>query len=313
MLRIALLLIPFYAARRSLLRVADGLRAVDFFKAAAVIFGVGLLSAAWAESPDIAGRVQFVVGEVSAADRDGATRALGKRDDIFEGDTVTTGPSASAQIMMIDGARIAVRPNSAFMVNEYRAPSADDIGASILTLLKGGFRTLSGLIGEESAQYRIDTPCCSIGLRGTDHAVFHIPEGEENAYGGGEAGTYNRVYKGATFLESAGVTLDITPQTDAGFAARGQPPVFVPDIPETAEGAVVLAPSEDEDEKSDDSEAAESESEESESEDESENETETADADDSNSESDDAECRRLKVKPKPPMPTTATAEAMTPF
>ncbi len=253
MLRIALLFIPFYAARRSLRRFADGLRAVDFFKAAAVIFGVGLLSAAWAESPDIAGRVQFVVGEVSAADRDGAARALGKRDDIFEGDTVTTGPSASAQIMMIDGARIAVRPNSAFMVNEYRAPSADDIGASILTLLKGGFRTLSGLIGEESAQYRIDTPCCAIGLRGTDHAVFHIPEGEEDTYGGGEAGTYNKVYKGATFLESAGVTLDITPQTDAGFAARGQPPVFVPDIPETAEGAVVLAPSEDEDEKSDES------------------------------------------------------------
>ena len=271
MLRIALLFIPFYAARRSLRRFADGLRAVDFFKAVAVIFGVGLLSAAWAESPDIAGRVQFVVGEVSAADRDGAARALGKRDAIFEGDTVTTGPSASAQIMMIDGARIAVRPNSAFMVNEYRAPSADDVGASILTLLKGGFRTLSGLIGEESARYRIDTPCCAIGLRGTDHAVFHIPAGEEDAYGGGEAGTYNKVYEGATFLESAGVTLDITPQTDAGFAARGQPPVFVPDIPETAEGAIVLAPSE-----------------ESESEDESENETETADADDSNSESDDA-------------------------
>ena len=109
MLRIALLLIPFYAARRSLLRVADGLRAVDFFKAVAVIFGVGLLSAAWAESPDIAGRVQFVVGEVSAADRDGAARALGKRDDIFEGDTVTTGPSASAQIMMIDGGRAHCR------------------------------------------------------------------------------------------------------------------------------------------------------------------------------------------------------------
>ena len=253
MLRIALLFIPFYAARRSLLRFADGLRAVDFFKAVAVIFGVGLLSAAWAESPDIAGRVQFVVGEVSAADRDGAARALGKRDAIFEGDTVTTGASASAQIMMIDGARIAVRPNSAFMVNEYRAPSADDVGASILTLLKGGFRTLSGLIGEKPARYRINTQCCSIGLRGTDHAVFHIPEGEENAYGGGEAGTYNKVYKGATFLESAGVTLDITPQTDAGFAARGQPPVFVPDIPETAEGAVVLAPSEDENEESDDS------------------------------------------------------------
>ena len=175
------------------------------------------------------------------------------------------------------------------MVNEYRAPSADDIGASILTLLKGGFRTLSGLIGEESARYRIDTPCCSIGLRGTDHAVFHIPEGEEDAYGGGEAGTYNRVYKGATFLESAGVTLDITPQTDAGFAARGQPPVFVPDIPETAEGAVVLAPSEDEDEESEESEAAENESEESESEDESESETETADTDDSNSETETAD------------------------
>ena len=308
MLRIALLLIPFYAARRSLLRVADGLRAVDFFKAVAVIFGVGLLSAAWAESPDIAGRVQFVVGEVSAADRDGATRALGKRDAIFEGDTVTTGPSASAQIMMIDGARIAVRPNSAFMVNEYRAPSADDVGASILTLLKGGFRTLSGLIGEESAQYRVDTPCCSIGLRGTDHAVFHIPAGEEDTYGGGEAGTYNRVYKGATFLESAGVTLDITPQTDAGFAARGQPPVFVPDIPETAEGAVVLAPSEDENEESDESEAAENESKESESEDESESETETAETDDSNSESNDAESESETADTDDSNSETETAE-----
>ena len=212
-----------------------------------------------AEAVESVGKAQFVIGDVFAVS-DGDRRQLDKSDPIFESDTIETGPKASAQLLMMDSARIAVRPNSAFIIAEYRLDG--DNSASVLSVIKGGFRTLSGKIGEQAKDnYRVNTPTGTIGLRGTDHAVFYIPEGQEASYGGGKSGTYNKVYKGATFLQSEGKAIEITPNSQAGFAAQGEAPQYVADIPETTEGPVVVAPTEESESDSSESETAAAETE----------------------------------------------------
>ena len=223
---------------------------------------IALVCTMWsinAEAVESVGKAQFVIGEVFAVS-DGDRRQLDKSDPIFESDTIETGPKASAQLLMMDDARIAVRPNSAFIIAEYRLDG--DNSASVLSVIKGGFRTLSGKIGEQAKDnYRVNTPTGTIGLRGTDHAVFHIPEGQEASYGGGKSGTYNKVYKGATFLQSEGKVIEITPKSQAGFAAQGEAPQYVADIPETTEGPVVVAPTEESESDSSESETAAAETE----------------------------------------------------
>jgi hypothetical protein len=54
-------------------------------------------------------------------------------------------------------------------------------------------------------------------VRGTDHEVLVVPAGAAR----GEPGTYDRVYIGATFMQTRQATLDV-PQGRAGFVPRGE-------------------------------------------------------------------------------------------
>jgi len=55
-----------------------------------------------------------------------------------------------------------------------RTAAADSgVQRSFLRLIKGGFRTVSGLIGKSNAEeYRVTTPVATIGIRGTDYYTF---------------------------------------------------------------------------------------------------------------------------------------------
>ncbi len=268
-----------------------------------------------AEAVEAVGKVQFVLGDVTAVNG-GESRQLKKMDPIYESDTIETGPKGSTQLMMMDSARIAVRPNSAFIIAEYRLD--DDNSASVLSVLKGGFRTLSGKIGEQAKEnYRVETPTGIIGLRGTDHAVFHIPEGQEKLYGDGLAGTYSKVYEGSTILQNEDKILVITPATDAGYVAKDAAPQYVKAIPETAEGPVVVAPfdeTESDEGAADEAQVAAAPDEESASETESEAEAEIVVADELPAESGDAAAEPREIAPAPapepaPEPTSEIARA----
>lgn len=108
---------------------------------------------------------------------------LAKGDAVRVQDTIVTAESARAQLLMIDGAKIAVRPNSRLKIEEYAysaAPPADGAavmtseGRSVTSLLKGGFRTITGAIGKrDEKDYEVRTAVGVLGIRGTDYtAVF---------------------------------------------------------------------------------------------------------------------------------------------
>lgn len=129
-----------------------------------------------------AGSVLFVKGPVTA--ERSPSVALVKGDEILVKDTIVTGVAGRAQLLMLDGAKIAIRPNSRFSIEEYQytPPPGGTGGAvvstsgdrSVTSLIKGGFRTITGAIGKaDETAYELRTPVGVLGVRGTDYtAVF---------------------------------------------------------------------------------------------------------------------------------------------
>src|ERR1043165_5100916 len=70
-----------------------------------------------------AGRVIFAYGRTVAV-RDGAEQALIRGDEVHEGDTLRTGPIGILQLRMEDGAIIALRSGTEFVLKAYHAPLA---------------------------------------------------------------------------------------------------------------------------------------------------------------------------------------------
>jgi len=146
-----------------------------------------------------AGSVTFATGTVSAERQ--PAQSLAKGDTVLVSDNVITGDASRAQLLMIDGAKVAIRPNSRLLVEEYAYGAAatttattsittSDDNSSVISLVKGGFRTITGAIGKEDpSDYEVRTAVGVLGIRGTDFAVLLC---------GGDCNTAPGVTPGAT-------------------------------------------------------------------------------------------------------------------
>ena len=116
----------------------------------------------------VAGKANFAWGDVSITSPGGQSRALRRGEAIQSGDTINTG-RGRAQLHFKDGARVSLQPNSEFRVDEYNYEGKEDgKERSFFSLLKGGLRAISGLIGHRNKNtFRVNTPVATIGIRGT--------------------------------------------------------------------------------------------------------------------------------------------------
>jgi hypothetical protein len=123
-----------------------------------------------------AARLDFAAGDVRAISAGGETRRLAKGGEVHSGDTVLTGRGGRAQLRFADGAMVSLQPDSEFRVDDYRfAGQADGGERSFFSLLKGGLRTLSGLIGRTNREaYRVTTPVATVGIRGTEYTIAYL-------------------------------------------------------------------------------------------------------------------------------------------
>ena len=177
----------------------------------------------------IAGNVQFVHGSVQLVNSAGQARALQKGDAVHESDTVTTAIGASAQIKMRDGGYIVIRPDSRLKFDSFIFSGEEDgTERSFFSLLKGGIRAITGLIGQRNKKsYRITTPESTIGIRGTDHETFVVTAGSPLA-AVAPLGTYNKVNRGETTITTDKGTISVLPN-QMGFAgAADQIPQLQP-------------------------------------------------------------------------------------
>jgi hypothetical protein len=148
-----------------------------------------------AAQPGSVARVEFAVGDVAAVGADGQRRALARGSEVVIGDTVDT-QQGRAQLRFLDGAYMSLQPNTSFRIDEFRFAEKGAGGDGIvMSLLKGGMRTITGLIGRVNRQsYRLRTAVATIGIRGTEYTVRYTNSIEVFCAGGAisvenEAGT----------------------------------------------------------------------------------------------------------------------------
>lgn len=189
---------------------------------AAVILGLaGIHGAVWAEP---AGQVLYVAGAAQIITPSGTVRPPRKGDAINEGDSLVTGANAAVQVRMRDGGMVAVRPDTRMRFDSFKFSGEQD-GAeqNFVSLLKGGFRAITGLIGSlHKSSYRITTPTATVGIRGTDHETFVVVPGSALA-ATAPPGTYNKVNRGETVVSNERGTVFVLPNQMAYAPAGGAP------------------------------------------------------------------------------------------
>lgn len=126
---------------------------------------------------DYAGKIIAHSGELFALNPQGQKRSLRRGSSVGTGDTIAT-KLARAQIRFSDGSLVALRPNTEFKIEEYHFNgAADGSEKGVYNLIKGGLRTLTGVIGKSNRQnYQLKTPVATIGIRGTDFALLSCSE-----------------------------------------------------------------------------------------------------------------------------------------
>ncbi|MCP4212526.1 MAG: FecR domain-containing protein [Halieaceae bacterium] len=163
-------------------------------------------------------KVVFLRGNVTATDATTATpRKLRRGSRVEVGETVNTAKKALAQLVFPDKSILLVRADSQVQIEAYRfKPKEAAKDKSVIRLLKGGMRSLSGVLGKRSAaKVRYRTRFSTIGIRGT--AVDVDEEGQ------GERITFDIGYG---WVGNNGGTLDLGEGQSAFIALLDSVPVY---------------------------------------------------------------------------------------
>lgn len=120
------------------------------------------------------GKVVISRGDAYAMNANEERRALKRRSEVFEGDTLITGADGALQIRFQDNAILALREDSQLRITEYHGQTGNNGRERVLMdLLAGGFRTITGRIGQSDQDaYQVRTPNASIGIRGTHYEAL---------------------------------------------------------------------------------------------------------------------------------------------
>jgi len=128
-----------------------------------------------AAPPHVVGQIVWVKGVVEASNpAHPAKRVLQRRSAVYEKDTIVTSASGSAQIVFTDKSVVALRPATTFRIDQYQFNHGASHNAYQSSLIKGGFRTITGFISKSNPDhYHVRTPVATIGIRGTEFTIAY--------------------------------------------------------------------------------------------------------------------------------------------
>lgn len=157
------------------------------------------------EIDEAVARAVFVRGTLNAKSFAGRDRVVKAGESVFEGDTLSTGKTGYAILVFRDKSRVSLQRNTEFRIDEmnYRGTSVEQTKvaskeggesaetptvktlvvksngkpapSALFSLLRGGLRTVTGLIGKLSPNsYKMRTRVATIGIRGTGYDALCV-------------------------------------------------------------------------------------------------------------------------------------------
>ncbi|MDY7578471.1 FecR domain-containing protein [Herbaspirillum sp. RTI4] len=186
--------------------------------------------AAWAQ----VGTVTHLSGMLTARHADGTTTVLAVKSSILQGDTLITQSDTYTRVKFVDSAEVVLRPGTQMEVSSYLYNEAQPEKSNVvLSLLKGGLRAVTGLIGKANHDaVNFNTPTATIGIRGTHFgALFCQADCGGVVAADGKAppdGLHIDVVQGAILVKNNGGE-QVFAAGQFGYVANpSAPPVIVP-------------------------------------------------------------------------------------
>ena len=158
--------------------------------------------------------VTSVTGTVQAQRAPAAARPVRQGDPLSQGDTIFTGSGSAAVLRFDDGQVVALTANSRMFINTYQYNPATESGNVLLSLVTGGMRAITGLIGRRTpSQVAYRAATATIGIRGTDGTI--ATDGDN---------VIVTVSEGVMTITQGNLVLTIA-AGEAVFTRPGQPPI----------------------------------------------------------------------------------------
>lgn len=189
-------------------------------------------TASWAG--EIAGSITHLSGVLFATHADGTKKMLSVKSEVLEGDTLKTETNTYARIKFSDGGEVVLRPETAFKIESYRFDmSQKQQGNFLVSLLKGGLRSVTGIIGKHNPEnFKMKTETATVGIRGTHFGALlcnndcaSIPTVSGQPPGNG---LHTDTAQGSTVVSNAAGSIEVPAGGFSYTPSPKSPPQLVP-------------------------------------------------------------------------------------
>jgi hypothetical protein len=135
---------------------------------------LGFASFSWAQ---VVGTIAHLSGPLVAKKPNGSVKVLAVKSEVENGDTLVAEKNTYAQIKFVDNGEITLRPNTVFKIEKFAYDASKPDGdAASFDLVKGGLRSVTGLLGKRNKEkFALKTPSATIGIRGTTFIAQYVP------------------------------------------------------------------------------------------------------------------------------------------
>lgn len=164
---------------------------------------------------------------------DGTEKILSVGSNVIEGDVLKTSRDTYTRLKFVDGSEVVLRPVTEFRIEHFSytesKPESDNL---VISLIKGGMRSVSGLLGKRNRDRVIfNTPTATIGIRGTHWGGLLCPPCDDVPTITGQVpkdGTHVDVVSGSIIVTNAGGS-EVFNAGEFGFIqSPNVPPIHVP-------------------------------------------------------------------------------------
>lgn len=174
----------------------------------------GFQELAQAGAAEPVGHVDTVNGDAFITRVDGTRVAAHEGTEIFQGDTIDTGPHGAIGVVFIDDSTFALSESGHMTIDQMVYDPASQQGTSVVGITEGVFTFVSGEIAKTQVDaMQIQTALGTIGIRGTSGGGRLLPTPD----GGPPSGTFS------LFQDPGGPTGEMYISTTSGTVVLNQP------------------------------------------------------------------------------------------
>ena len=180
------------------------------------------------------GNVTHLSGVLFVSRADGTKKVLAVKSEVMEGDTLRTEVDTYARVKFTDGGEVVLRPETVFKIDNYGySTSQKQQDNFFVSLLKGGMRSVTGMIGKRNPErFQMKTGTATIGIRGThfgallcNNDCINIPTVSGQPPGNG---LHTDTAQGTTVVSNAAGSIEVPAGAFSYTPGPTAPPALVP-------------------------------------------------------------------------------------